>query len=332
MRDIGETAIDELDAVAVRVYQLRVAHPTDLVSQLAARAGLSPEEVSHAEKRLSGLGLLQPSPGGGWVAVSPEAAAESLLAPLEQEILQRRIAMAATRERLHALSGDYLEARSLRSARTSIEIIEDLGNIRAVIDDLARTCTTSVDVLAPGRPTEEGVRAAAPLDMEVLARGVRLRMVYQYSARGHRFVVQHVERIVAKGAQVRCASALASRMLIYDESCALLPLDPGDASKGAALVRDPSVLGFLCLLFSHYWDTAEDFLFAERPEPGAPPRGMERDVLLLLAAGKTNEAIAEQLGVSRRSVSRLVGRLMDRLGASNRFQAGAKAAHLGWLA
>jgi DNA-binding CsgD family transcriptional regulator len=328
-----------IDAVAVRVYQLRVTHPTDLVAQLANRAGLATAEVSRAERHLAKLGLLQPSPGGGWVAVSPESAAESLLAPMEQDILQRRIAMAATREQLHALSGDYLEARSMRSAKGTIEIVEDMGNIRSVIDDLARTCASSIEVLSPGGgQNEEAMRAALPLDLDVRGRGVRLRLLLQYSARGHRPTAQYVETIVAAGAEVRCTGVLPSRMLIYDGECAVLPVDPQRTALGVALIRDTSVLGFLGQLFTHYWEGAEDFLadpMADEAQPapvGGELGGMERDVLLMMAAGKTNEAIALQLGISRRSVSRLVGRLMERLEATNRFQAGARAARLGWLA
>ncbi len=338
MRDIGDIdeIDDQIDEVTLRVYQLRVTHPTDRVSQLAVRAGLTDAEVSLAEEQLSLLGLLQPSPGGGWVAISPESAAESLLAPMEQDILRRRIAMAATREQLHALSGDYLEARSLRSATSSIEIVRELGTIRSVIDDLARNCTGSVDVLSPGGgQNEEAMRAALPLDLDVLGRGVRLRMLLQYSARGHRATAQYVETIVQAGAEVRCASVLPSRMLLYDGACAVLPVDPRNTGRGVALIRDSAVLGFLGQLFGHYWDEAEDFL-EEAAGAGeasdAVLRGLERDVLLLMAAGKTNEAIASQLGISRRSVSRLVGRLMERLDATNRFQAGARAAQRGWLA
>jgi DNA-binding CsgD family transcriptional regulator len=333
------TEIAEIDAVAVRVYQLRVTHPTDHVAQLAQRVGLEVAEVARAERHLAHLGLLQPSPGGGWVAVNPESAAESLLAPVEQDILQRRITMAATREQLHALSGDYLEARGMRSAKGSIEIVRDLGNIRSVIDDLARTCVSSIEVLSPGGgQNEEAMRAALPLDLDVLGRGVRLKMLMQYSARGHRATGQYVETIVAAGAEVRCTGLLPSRMIIYDRDCAVLPVDPRHTGVGVALIRDISVLGFLGRLFAHYWESAEDYLADPESEEAVPAeadgelRGIERDVLLLMAAGKTNEAIALQLGISRRSVSRLVGRLMDRLGATNRFQAGARAARLGWLA
>ncbi|MGK5529453.1 LuxR C-terminal-related transcriptional regulator [Streptomyces sp. URMC 129] len=333
----GSTAVfelleDELDAVAVRVYQLRVTHPTALVSQLAARAGCTAEDVAGAERLLSRLGLLQPSPGGGWVAVSPESAAESLLAPLEQDILQRRIAMAATREQLLALSGDYLEARSMRSAKSSIEIVEGLDNVRSVIDDLARTCAESLDALIPGGgENEAAVGAARPLDLELLSRGVRIRSLFQHAALRHRVIAQYVETITSAGAEVRSLSVLPSRVLIYDGACALLPLDARHTSAGAALVRDPAVLSFLSRLFEHCWSEGEEFAQPETAGRDGAPSGLDREVLLLMAGGRTNEEIARRLGVSQRSVSRIVAQLMTRLGATNRFQAGTRAALNGWL-
>ncbi|WP_230423836.1 helix-turn-helix transcriptional regulator [Streptomyces radicis] len=276
------------------------------------------------------MGLLRSSPGGGRVAISPESAADALLAPLEQDILERRIAMATTRARLHSLSGDYLEARSLRSAKTSIEVVEGIDNIRAVIDDLARTCMTSLDALMPGRPTEEAVRAARPLDLRILKRGGKMRQLFQQTARNHPPTVQYVEALEREGAQMRITSVLPSRVLIYDRSCAVLPIDPAQTAVGVALIRDPAVLSFLQQLFEHYWDRASEFSEAERTS-GPEPTGVERDVLLLMAAGKKDEAIAHQLGVSPRSVSRVVARLMDRLDADSRFQAGVRAALNGWL-
>jgi DNA-binding CsgD family transcriptional regulator len=254
---------------------------------------------------------------------------------VEQDILQRRITMAATRERIHSLSGDYLEARGLRSAKSSIEIVRGIGSIRAVIDDLARTCAESLDALVPGSGlSEEAVRAAAPVDLDLLARRIRIRSLFQHSACRHRATVQHVERISRAGAEVRSVGVLPSRMQIYDRRCAVLPLDPtpdhASADAGVALIRDPAVLSFLCQVFDHHWERARVFA-QEEPASGPEPTGMERDVLLLMAAGKTNDEIAQQLSVSRRSVSRIVAGLMEHLGAGNRFQAGVRAAQRGWL-
>ncbi|MEV1011171.1 helix-turn-helix transcriptional regulator [Streptomyces sp. NPDC049881] len=325
-------AEQELDALTVRVYQLRVTHPTDGLGQLAARAGLSPEEAARAEGRLLELGLLQRSPGGGWVAINPESAAENLLAPAEQEILQQRIAMAATREQLLALSGDYLEARGMRSARSSIEIVEGIDNIRAVIDDLVRNCVRCLDVLVPGGgQSEAAIKAALPLDLALRSRRVEVRALFQHTARRHRATFLYMRRLTLAGTQVRTSSTLPARMQIYDGECAVLPLDPLRPQAGVAIVRDPAVLRFLCQLFELCWADGTDF--GESEEAGGPePAGTEREVLLLMAGGRTNDEIARSLGLSQRSVSRTVAQLMARLDASNRFQAGALAALRGWLA
>ncbi|WP_062203767.1 LuxR C-terminal-related transcriptional regulator [Streptomyces sp. NBRC 109706] len=327
----------EIDATTVRIYQLRVTHPTADANELSRQLELTVEEVLDAERRLARLGLLQPSPGGGWVAINPENAAESLLAPIEGDILERRVAMAATRERLHALSGDYLQARSLRSARTSIEVVEGIENIRAVIDDLARTCTESLDSVVPGGgQTEAALRASRPVSLGLLKRGVRIRALYQHGARHHRPTARHVERLLAAGCEARVTGVLASRLLIYDGDVAVLPLDPANSSAGVALVRDLAVVDYARQFFGLCWSEAQDF--AEPPPPApqdhaptAAPVGLDRDVLLMMAAGLSNDEISERLGVSQRSVSRVVAQLMHRLGATNRFQAGVRAAARGWL-
>jgi DNA-binding NarL/FixJ family response regulator len=51
----------------------------------------------------------------------------------------------------------------------------------------------------------------------------------------------------------------------------------------------------------------------------------------MLAAGAKDSAIARSMGVSTRTITRLVGELTTILGASSRFQAGVRAARLGWL-
>jgi DNA-binding CsgD family transcriptional regulator len=321
---------DEIDSVATQVYRGRVIHPTDSVEHLAKRLAITTEQVVTAEAKLSALGLIRNSPGGGWVAISPESAADELLGPAEQDILQKRISMAATRARLHSLTGDYLEARSMRSTRSSIEVIEGIDNIRAVIDDLARTCSQSIDVFILGVLHEQALRAAERLDLESLARGVSLRVMLQHSARKKPRAAQYAATITAAGAQVRTITSLPSRLLIYDRDCAVLPLQSEGPANGVALVRDRAVLSFVQRLFDHYWERALVFSEAE-PDSGPAPTGIDHEVLVLMASGKKNETIAHQLGMSVRSVSRIVSALLQRLDADSRFQAGVRAAQNGWL-
>lgn len=70
---------------------------------------------------------------------------------------------------------------------------------------------------------------------------------------------------------------------------------------------------------------------AHRSTPPAELSARERELLVLLMAGCTDETAAARLEVSVRTIRRTVADIMSRLGARSRFQAGAKAAGRGWL-
>jgi DNA-binding NarL/FixJ family response regulator len=57
----------------------------------------------------------------------------------------------------------------------------------------------------------------------------------------------------------------------------------------------------------------------------------ERELLRLLAAGATHEAVAHRLDIPLRTTRRRIAALMKQLGAVSPFQAGAEAARRGWL-
>ncbi|GAA2740301.1 helix-turn-helix transcriptional regulator [Kitasatospora cinereorecta] len=57
----------------------------------------------------------------------------------------------------------------------------------------------------------------------------------------------------------------------------------------------------------------------------------ERDLLVLLAQGLTDDVVAKRLCVSVRTERRMVAELMRRLGASGRFEAGVKAVRRSWI-
>jgi DNA-binding NarL/FixJ family response regulator len=72
----------------------------------------------------------------------------------------------------------------------------------------------------------------------------------------------------------------------------------------------------------------------ERPE-GSLPKPLARrelEVLRLLARGKTNQEIAQILGLSALTVKTYVQRIIGKLGVSDRTQAAVRAAELGLLA
>jgi LuxR family maltose regulon positive regulatory protein len=63
----------------------------------------------------------------------------------------------------------------------------------------------------------------------------------------------------------------------------------------------------------------------------APLSTREHEVLTLMASGRPNRAIAEELFITVDTVKRHVTHLFDKLGVSNRTQAVARARELGLL-
>jgi DNA-binding NarL/FixJ family response regulator len=79
------------------------------------------------------------------------------------------------------------------------------------------------------------------------------------------------------------------------------------------------------------WERATP-LKAQRPATQAGrPTPAQQAVLEWMAAGLTDAKIARQTGMSTTTVRRHVTAIMNRLGVSSRFAAGAAAQRKGWI-
>jgi DNA-binding CsgD family transcriptional regulator len=129
------------------------------------------------------------------------------------------------------------------------------------------------------------------------------------------------------GARIRTVPDVPVNSVVIDGCRVVLPRSTG----GVSVIGIESVVTASVGVFEHLWQAATPFVAREMPDQ-AGLTARERTVLHLLAIGCADEAIAARLGVSVRTVRRLVSGVMNRLGARSRFQAGAKAAGRGWLA
>ncbi|MFJ9698969.1 helix-turn-helix transcriptional regulator [Streptomyces fradiae] len=320
-----------LDRVDVELYRAEIQRPKNGEAELARRLGVAPEEVCLRRQRLTELRLLEQVDDETWVARSPHAAADALLGEEERQLERRRLGVAQRREALTALTADYLDARRLRSDAGQVEVLQGVETVRATLSELAALAATSVDSMAPGgAQSEHAIRAALPLDKELLGRGVALRSLFLDSARSHSATIRYLKDIHDAGAHVRTTSLLPTRILIYDRETAIVPLDAQNTARGAVVVRDLPLLNLLNHLFHLYWDQATP-LDAARTRP-VELSDLERTVLRLMAAGQLDEVISRHIGLSVRTTRRIISDLTRRLGAHSRFQAGVRAAERGWIA
>jgi DNA-binding CsgD family transcriptional regulator len=158
--------------------------------------------------------------------------------------------------------------------------------------------------------------------------GLRYRAIYPDTARTAPTLCRHLGALSVAGVAVRTMPQIPMNALIIDGSVAVLPADSRNGS--VAVLRLHSVVTTATELFERIWPDAVPL--ADNDIPVDTDLSLrEREMLRLLALGATDEVAAAQLGISVRTVRRMVAQIMHRLGARSRFQAGVKAADRGWL-
>ena len=172
----------------------------------------------------------------------------------------------------------------------------------------------------------DGTGPGGPLrraDHDNLRRGLRYRILLTDGVRGHPAAVLRLGRLVAAGAEIRTVARVPTDVTVVDQAVALLVHDRSGAD--VAMVGLPGVVDTVVALFERLWAAGLPLTRADEL------CGRERELLALLSAGCTDESAAARLGVSVRTVRRMMSTIMARLGARSRFQAGLRAADRGML-
>lgn len=212
--------------------------------------------------------------------------------------------------------------------------LERLVGMEAVHDwmdeELARV-TDEVLIFAPGgAQSPSSLESALERNRDLRTRQVAIRGILLTSATHDQATRDYARRSAQLGVQTRTVASLPLRMIVWDGQVALLPIEIGRDELGAALVRDPVALRALIALFETYWQRAVPFGVRALPD-GGPLSPQERVLLQALDQGSRDEDVAARLGISVRTVRRMVSDLADRLGARSRFQLGLLAHRAGWL-
>lgn len=169
--------------------------------------------------------------------------------------------------------------------------------------------------------------AQEELQTRRMAAGLRYRTMYHQDVYDDPGLFAGMTRMVEHGEDARVLAILPVKLMIGDDRTALLVPEPDRVGVDDSLVvHAGGLLNAFAGLFETLWTLGV-------PVSGdrGPLSEQDRRIVTLMAAGVTDDAIARRLSLSRRTVSRRIGELLDRLGATTRFQAGVQAAHRGWL-
>ncbi|MFE6037819.1 LuxR C-terminal-related transcriptional regulator [Streptomyces sp. NPDC056452] len=322
-----------LGADAEAVYRGVLADPSGGIAELSARLGRTEAQVRAGLDRLVDLDLLRPSRDspGALRAVRPELGLEILLFRQEEELVRQQQEMVRSKAAAAQLVSEFAELRP----NTEVDGAERLVGMDAIqdrLEQLARGLERECLAILPGGAlSSASLDASRPLDERALARGIEMRSVYQESARKDPTTLSYARWLTEQGGQVRTSLLLPPRLLVFDRTIAVVPIDPEHSRLGALCTRAPGIVTSLITLFEQTWNAAVP-LGADRPSAtDTRPSQAELELLKLLASGMTDEAAGKRLGVSLRTVRRQMSALMERLHASSRFEAGLKAARQGWI-
>lgn len=330
----GAAEFAELDDVSALAYQRAVRLGHFLRDDIATELDLPPSEVDRVERVLRLLCLLHPMPGEPTVLVpvSPDAAATELVGSAELQIRDLQQAVTEVRTRMHAMMPAYFEGRRQRNRMEAFDIVTDVDTVQSMLNEQTLRCHTELLTVHPGgaRPPQ-ALAAARRSSLSLLGRGVRMQTIYQHTARSDLATRAYVREVTEQGAEIRTSDEVIDRLIIYDREVVFLPeRDPVGRKPGAAIVREPTVVAYLCAVFEHLWNGATPF-HPDAKELDPVTDDLKRSVIRLMAKGYKDEMVARRLGMSVRTCRRHIAEIMEELDATSRFQAGVNVALSGLL-
>ncbi|MFE9858737.1 helix-turn-helix domain-containing protein [Streptomyces sp. NPDC005780] len=291
---------------------------------IGSAAGLGRAEVATAYAALVDAGLASAAEEGEDVVapVPPTAGLEVLARHRAAEVEESRI----------AVGGAFDSFRRQRLAAYNDHLVEVVTG-DAVGPRMRQAWASARDRIRQfDSPPYFPLPGATDDALATLARGVTQRVVYSRASLEHPGHLRDViEPCVKAGEQARVLASVPVKLVIIDDAYALVSLSikEADVHNTMLVVQPCGLLSALVALFEQSWQNALPFHGRATRPGGLPPA--DRRLLWLLAGGASDDVIARELGISRRTLFRRLSVLMARLGAANRFQMALQAQRSGWL-
>jgi DNA-binding CsgD family transcriptional regulator len=274
--------------------------------------------------------LLHPDPDdANWLRpVPPSVALAQRLNPLEHEITERRrlsIELADAFEPFMALSAQ------VTASTHSITVLEGLDRINTALDLATAQCQNEMLTIQPSaRHPERRLIEGLERDRPLIERGVRIRTLYQHTARYSPERLAYVDKFADGKAEYRTIDELVERLIICDETVAFIPIS--DDRQVALELRHPGLVRYLVKVFEFMWGRAVP-LRAGTPYDTDPDgiTDIQHSIAKLLVEGHVDEAIARRLGMNVRTCRAHIAKLATALGSGSRAQLGYLIAQSGIL-
>jgi DNA-binding CsgD family transcriptional regulator len=267
-------------------------------------------------------------------AVAPEIALLRLLQREQERLKAQSLEVERTHTALESLAGRFLHGAGIThgEVEVEIEVLTDYRRIQQVLEDLSDAVQHDLASMHPATLQREIPERVLDRERRQLEKGVRVRVIHNQRFAAIPEMADFYRMKAESGVELRLSPVVPMNMILADQDFALIPLDPENPALGAIFTRGPALVRSYLALYEYCWHTATPFGdTADTEQGGDGLTEQQQAALRMLATGMKDEKIARSLGVSLRTVSRLLSEAMQMLGASSRFEAGVKATRLGWL-
>ncbi|HCT81206.1 MAG TPA: hypothetical protein DGG94_04140 [Micromonosporaceae bacterium] len=319
----------DLDPIALSIYETLIGRQPSSVEELQSALLLPAPSLHQGLESLEAMGMVSRVPGSParYGAIAPDIALEVLFLQREEEIKRAR-------RYAEELSIRFQQAAAGRDPAELVEILTGIPAIRQRWEQLQRG--TKAELRGIDKPPYTVTEKSSQTEIDLLAQGIKYRIIYDTSGLDY-FPdwAADIERSIGQGEQARVASNVPTKLVIFDDRYAMIPLQVAPSTMATMiLVHRSGLLEALCGLFESLWAQALPFPVASSREHLSTPDRPTPDearLLAMLVTGVQDEVIARRLGMSYRTFQRRLQDLMKRLGAETRFQAGLRAAARGWV-
>lgn len=314
-----------------RVYRYVLRSGAVTPAEVAQGVDASTRDAGRVLRDLEKQGLVSrlPERPRRFTAVAPDVALEVLITTKQQE-LER------VRRHTEELLEEFRTQAQHRRSREFVEIVSSPDAIYQRFLQMQRTAREQMRIFDRPPYARPGLN---PDELELLAKGIRYRVIYDRLALDYEGQLQFLEQLMEAGEEARVIPALPMKLIIADQRVAMVPLyvdDPESRElriEEALLVHPGALLNNLVENFEILWERAVPLRGTSDAEGTAqePLSEQDRRILRLMAAGMKDEAIARQVEMGARTLQRRVAHLLQLLGAETRFQAGIQASRSGWI-
>lgn len=305
-----------LETAAARIFGDAVSHgalPAD-DSRLATGA------LKPALDLLLDIGLLHHDEDSNrYLPVDPAAVQSQVVVPLGQRGADLLTESARWADAFSELGQVF--RTSPQATVNPVTEIHGLDNIDAFIHAAVNDCRSELLTAQPhGRRPADTLAVAEDRDVRALARGVRMRTLYQHSARHSPATREYVADITGHGAEVRTLDEFFRRLIVVDRQVAIIPAS--DNHHVAVAIYDKSLIAYLVDIFERAWERAQPFNVSGNAAEKHIADDVRAMTIRLLVEGHSDPASAKRLGVSTRTYAGYIAALKDEYGVQTRFQLG----------